>query len=71
MNSLLVDVGNKRVSLQIMSIVAGNLLVILVVTMSRRLRSTTNFFLANLAVADLCVGVFCVMQNLSIYLITR
>lgn len=51
--------------------VSGNLLVILVVTMSRRLRSTTNFFLANLAVADFCVGVFCVMQNLSIYLITR
>ncbi|CAD7085610.1 unnamed protein product [Hermetia illucens] len=48
---------------------ARNLLVILVVTLSRRLRSITNFFLANLAVADFCVGVFCVMQNLSIYLI--
>ncbi|XP_044727518.1 trissin receptor-like [Chrysoperla carnea] len=47
----------------------GNLLVILVVTLSRRLRSITNFFLANLAVADFCVGVFCVFQNLSIYLI--
>ncbi|KAF5307850.1 hypothetical protein FQR65_LT06582 [Abscondita terminalis] len=48
----------------------GNLLVILVVTMSRRLRSITNFFLANLAVADFCVGIFCVFQNLSIYLAT-
>ncbi|XP_026469622.1 trissin receptor [Ctenocephalides felis] len=47
----------------------GNLMVILVVTLSRRLRSITNFFLANLAVADLCVGIFCVLQNLSIYLI--
>ncbi|XP_017839949.2 trissin receptor isoform X1 [Drosophila busckii] len=46
-----------------------NLLVILVVTLSRRLRSITNFFLANLAFADFCVGLFCVMQNLSIYLI--
>lgn len=46
-------------------------MVILVVMMSRRLRSITNFFLANLAVADFCVGVFCVLQNLSIYLIDR
>ncbi|KAJ3654341.1 hypothetical protein Zmor_013534 [Zophobas morio] len=47
----------------------GNLLVILVVTLSRRLRSITNFFLANLAVADFCVGIFCVYQNLFIYLV--
>ncbi|XP_031332181.1 trissin receptor-like [Photinus pyralis] len=48
----------------------GNLMVILVVTISRRLRSITNFFLANLAVADFCVGIFCVFQNLSTYLAT-
>jgi hypothetical protein len=51
--------------------VAGNLMVILVVTISRRLRSITNFFLANLAVADLCVGVFCVYQNFSTYVVTK
>ena len=51
--------------------VAGNLMVILVVTFSRRLRSITNFFLANLAVADLCVGVFCVYQNLSTYVVSK
>ncbi|CAH1368909.1 hypothetical protein MTP99_010414 [Tenebrio molitor] len=47
----------------------GNLLVILVVTLSRRLRSITNFFLANLAVADFCVAIFCVYQNLLIYIV--
>ncbi|XP_022907733.1 trissin receptor [Onthophagus taurus] len=50
--------------------VFGNLLVILGVTLSRRLRPITNFFLANLAVADFCVGIFCVFQNLSMYLIS-
>ncbi|KAJ8917473.1 hypothetical protein NQ315_005520 [Exocentrus adspersus] len=47
----------------------GNLLVILVVTLSRRLRSITNFFLANLAVADFFVAIFCVYQNLFIYIV--
>ncbi|XP_003701231.2 trissin receptor isoform X1 [Megachile rotundata] len=46
----------------------GNSLVILVVTFSRRLRGVTNFFLANLAMADFCVGIFCVYQTLTNYL---
>ncbi|KAK2581385.1 hypothetical protein KPH14_005069 [Odynerus spinipes] len=46
----------------------GNLMVILVVTFSRRLRSITNFFLANLAVADFCVSIFCIYQTLINYL---
>ncbi|XP_063988800.1 trissin receptor-like isoform X2 [Diachasmimorpha longicaudata] len=46
----------------------GNLLVILVVMYSRRMRGITNFFLANLALADLCVGIFCVYQTLINYL---
>ena len=42
----------------------GNILVLCVILRHRKMRNITNFFLANLAVADLCVGVFCVMQTL-------
>ncbi|GBM17742.1 Trissin receptor [Araneus ventricosus] len=51
--------------------IEGNLLVMIVVIMHRRMRTITNFFLTNLAVADLCVGLFCVYQNLSFYLTTH
>ena len=43
-------------------------MVIAVVAYNREMRTTTNFFLINLAIADLCVGLFCVYQNLSLYL---
>jgi 7 transmembrane receptor (rhodopsin family) len=46
----------------------GNVLVVLVILLHRQMRSITNFFLANLSVADFCVGVFCVLPNLWTYL---
>lgn len=50
---------------------SGNLLVIVVVCLNRRMRTTTNFFLVNLATADFSVGLFCVYQNISLYLMER
>jgi len=42
----------------------GNILVIAVVCKTRRLHSLTNFFIVNLALADLLVTVFCIPINL-------
>lgn len=46
----------------------GNLAVIAVVSRTRRLHTLTNFFIGNLAVADILVAVFCIpislLQNL-------
>lgn len=38
---------------------------ILVVILQRKMRNSTNFFLTNLAVSDLCVGLFCIFQDFS------
>ncbi|CAG7718895.1 unnamed protein product, partial [Allacma fusca] len=47
----------------------GNLTVVLVMKLHWRMRSVTKFCLGNLAIANLCVGIFCVYQNLSLFLI--
>lgn len=39
--------------------VIGNILVILTLIQSRRMRTITNLFLLNLAISDLFLGVFC------------
>jgi len=39
--------------------VIGNLLVILTLIQSRRMRTITNVFLLNLAISDLLLGIFC------------
>ncbi|XP_077991560.1 uncharacterized protein LOC144445795 [Glandiceps talaboti] len=44
--------------------VLGNILVIYVVAANRSMRTITNFFLANLAVGDLLVGICCIIPEL-------
>ena len=46
----------------------GNILVVYVIVRHRRIRHVTSFFLVNLAVSDLGVGVFCVLQQLAVYM---
>ncbi|KAL8583479.1 hypothetical protein ACOMHN_056289 [Nucella lapillus] len=50
------------------TLLASNIVVLVVFAYSKRMRTRTNLFLANLAVADFCVGVFCVLPSLSIQL---
>ena len=45
------------------NLISGNIVILVVFVSQRRSRSVTNFFLANLTVADLLVGLFCVIQN--------
>lgn len=46
-----------------LSTTIGNFLILYVFVSQKRVRSVPNFFLANLTVADLFVGIFCVLQN--------
>ncbi|CAB3400627.1 unnamed protein product [Caenorhabditis bovis] len=43
--------------------IIGNLIILAVFFSQKKVRSVPNFFLANLTVADLFVGIFCVLQN--------
>ncbi|CAL1527884.1 unnamed protein product [Lymnaea stagnalis] len=46
----------------------GNSVVLYTIARNKRMRTRTNFFLANLAVADLSVGVLCILPKLVQYL---
>ena len=51
--------------------VIGNSLVIATLTLNRSMRSVTNIFLLNLAIADLLLGVFCMPFTLIGVLLKR
>jgi len=46
-------------------LIPGNLLVILVVMLQKKMRTSTNYFFTNLAFSDLCVALFCIFQDLT------
>ncbi|ESP00349.1 hypothetical protein LOTGIDRAFT_140896 [Lottia gigantea] len=46
----------------------GNSLVLIIILRNARMRTRPYVFLANLAVADLSVGIFCVLPSLSTFL---
>lgn len=49
-----------------LTVIAGNILVILAVSVSHKLRTVTNFFIVSLAVADLLLGLTVVPYSLSL-----
>uniref|UniRef100_A0AAY5KMG1 Neuropeptide FF receptor 1 n=1 Tax=Esox lucius TaxID=8010 RepID=A0AAY5KMG1_ESOLU len=49
---------------------AGNSLVCLIVMRNRHMRTVTNFFILNLAISDLLVGIFCIPTTLVDTIIT-
>lgn len=51
-------------SLMILLSVIGNILIILVVAKNKRMRTTTNFYIVNLAASDLLVTLSCTWVNL-------
>ncbi|GBM75966.1 hypothetical protein AVEN_230495-1 [Araneus ventricosus] len=51
--------------------IIGNAFVIDIVCRMKRMRTVTNYFLANLAVADLLVIIFCIPATLTSNLVTR
>ncbi|KAK0404691.1 hypothetical protein QR680_017574 [Steinernema hermaphroditum] len=46
-----------------LSSIVGNTVILIVLLLNSSMRTITNFFLGNLAIADLLVGIFCVLPN--------
>ncbi|GFO04747.1 trissin receptor [Plakobranchus ocellatus] len=65
---ILGDASRVNLYLLLCSGCLSNSLVLYTIGRNKRMRTRTNFFLANLAGADLAVGVICVLPKLSTYL---